>query len=113
MKMTINEKITNCIVFVLTIVAILLSIVVIYMIILKLIGHSPDTLSIIMWIVPLLLSLQVVIIIILFQMKADIGRLEGRVGKLEGKLEEFRLNTINKLNEIDQRLGNLEAKIRS
>jgi len=89
----IKNKINNFIIIILTILAVLLSMFVIYMLILKLTGHSPDMVTIVMWTVGVLLTLQILILAILFPMKGSIGR-----------LEEFKDHTINKINDINKRL---------
>ncbi|NQV08994.1 hypothetical protein HQ529_04040 [Candidatus Woesearchaeota archaeon] len=93
MKNETVERINEYIVKIFTFLTIILSLYVIYMLIMKLTNHSPEMITIVSWAVVILLTLQVLIISILFPMKETIG-----------KLEEFRTYTISKIKEIDERL---------
>jgi len=73
---------------------ILLSVVVIVMLTLKLIGRSPTTITIISWVVGVILTFQILIATILFQVKEDLG-----------KLKEFKININRDLDKIKKELS--------
>ncbi len=63
------------------------------MIIIKLLGHSPDETTITFSIMGILIALQVVVISILFQIKEDVG-----------SLKEFKRQTIEKIKGIENKI---------
>jgi len=62
----------------------ILSLITIWMLILKITGHSPDITTIIAWVVGIILTFQILIITILFQVKGDLG-----------EIKEFKRNQLN------------------
>jgi len=86
-------KIWDIIRIIFIILVIILSIYVIILLLIKIFGHSPSEITIISWVVGILLSLQIVIITILFKIKEDIGG-----------IKEFKRQTIRKIKDIEDRL---------
>ena len=75
------------------IISLILAIISIILILAKLFGNSPTENTILLSVTGILVSLQVVIVSILFQIKEDIGN-----------LKEFKRQTISKIKEIGDKL---------
>lgn len=61
-----------------------------WMVLQKLLGHSPTEITILLWMSGVLVSLQVLVLTILFQMKGDLG-----------ELKEFKRQTIEKVKNLE------------
>ncbi len=88
-----NRKLLETIRIIFTIIAVILIIASGWMLILKLAGHSPSETTIMFSVIGILLTLQVVVISILFQIKEDIG-----------SFKEFKRQTIEKIRKIENRI---------
>ncbi len=79
-----------------TLITILLAIVSIYLILDKLFGHSPTEETIILSVIGILLTLQVVVITILFQIKEDLGNLK----EFKRQTNIFKEQTIKEIRKL-------------
>ena len=92
-----NKQFLEIIRIIFTIITILLATVTAIFILLKLTGHSPTETTIIFSIIGVLITLQVVIISVLFQIKEDLG-----------SLKEFKRETIHKIKNIENTHSSLK-----
>ncbi len=78
-------------------ITVVLILFVLWMLIQKLTGHSPTEITILLWAIGILATLQVLVITILFQIKGELGSTKEKMGGLL----EFRRQTIEKLKEME------------
>lgn len=89
-------KSTETTTIILSTIAIIVALVAIIMLIIKLTGHSPDSITILSWSIGAVLALEVVIIAVLFPMKSSIGRLE----EFKDNMKEFQRQTITEIKKF-------------
>jgi len=94
-----------------TIIAIISGLITIVLILVKLTGHSPDAITISLWVVITVITLIMGGIFALFPVKEDIGRLKEfqrqtitQVSELRGELKELQNKTLNGLEKIKKKL---------
>ena len=86
-------KIARILLFILFII---LSLITISMLLLKITGHSPDALTIISWVTGIILTFQVLIITILFQLRGEVSELK----EFKRNQLEFNKQTANKIKDL-------------
>lgn len=97
-----NKKISEAIRIISSLVAIVLILITVWMILLKIFGHSPSDANVIFSVIGILVVLQIMVINVLFNIKGDVGG-----------LKEFRKHTISKINEISRDVKEIKNKINS
>ncbi|MAG02515.1 hypothetical protein CMI42_04200 [Candidatus Pacearchaeota archaeon] len=93
-----NKKVLDLIRIIFTILSIGLMIITIWMILQKLLGHSPTEISIMFSVIGILVSLQIVIISILFSLKGDVGELR----EFKRQSLRFQDETISKISKLSE-----------
>lgn len=88
-----NNKLIEIIKIIFTLIAIISALITIVLLIIKMIGHSPTEITILLSLVSFLIALQIIILTVLFQVKGDIGG-----------LKEFRRQTVSEIREIKKRI---------
>ena len=79
-----------------SILAFIMAMVVIYMLLMKLTGHSPTSFEVLSWSVGMVLALEVVIVSVLFPIKTSLGKLE----EFKKNTKDFQKQTIMEINNI-------------
>lgn len=102
-----NSKFLEFIRITFTIIVITLALITIYMIVLKLTGHSPTEITITYSILGILVAFQVLIAGILFQIKGDVGILK----EFRRQNIEFQKQTIGKINSTQEKIKDIENKL--
>lgn len=93
-----NKTFLEAIRIIFALIVIILSILTIIMILLKITGHSPTETTIIFSVIGILVTLQAMIIGILFNIKGDLGNIKGNIGEFK----EFKRQTIGKIKALEK-----------
>ncbi len=98
--MKTGDRILEAIKIIAFIVVVIASIILIIMLVMKLTEHSPTELTVIMWIAGIMFTLLFMIIMILFQIKGDVGGLK----EFRRQMIEFQRQTISKIEEMKNKI---------
>ena len=92
------KKEVNILSWIFYVITIILIVYVILMLILKLTGHSPTEMEIVLWGMGIMTTFLTLILMFLFQIKTEIGTIKGQIGGLN----EFKKQTIEKIKELEK-----------
>ena len=90
-KRDIMNKEIEIVSWIFYILGVILLVIVIWMLVLKLTGHSPTEISVLLWAVGILATLQTVMLTVLFQVNGKIG-----------EFTEFKRQTIERIRDIEK-----------
>ena len=92
----------NTLISILSIISSIIAIILIIMLLIKITGHSPDSITILSWGIGLVLSLEILILSILFPIKENLG-----------ELNEFKRQTISEIRKLKDKITDLDASVKT
>ena len=94
------KKEINILSWIFYVITVILLIYMIVMLILKLTGHSPTEIEIVLWGMGIMTTFLTLILMFLFQIKTEIGTIKGKIGSFE----EFKVQTVEKIKELEKKV---------